>query len=204
MAAPHTKAPRARLPRPERRQQLIDAAAAIAAKDGFHAVSIEAVAQRAGVTRAVIYQHFRDLQELLEGVVSREMTRARAQVSETALDDLSAGDPLDLMLTSLRAFLHAVQAHPLTWTLVLMPPEGAPRSLRKHIARGRDAVLAQLAAAIKPALAPDDDPADAELTARVLSAISDEYARLVLTDSRRYPPHRLVEHARRWLQQRPL
>jgi AcrR family transcriptional regulator len=195
---------RTRLSRPARREQLVDTAVALAAKDGFHAVSIEAVSKRAGVTRAVIYQHFRDLQHLLQAAVSREMQRARAQVSETKLTDLSSGDPLELMLESLQAFLHAVQAHPSTWRLVLMPPEGAPPSLRKGIARGRAVVLEQLAEAVQPTLAAGADPADAELTARLLSAISDEYARLVLTDARRYPPDRLIAHAREWLQHRPV
>ena len=204
MTAGSNKTTRTRLPRPARREQLVDAATALAADDGFHAVSIEAVSQRAGVTRAVIYQHFRDAQELLEAVVSREMKRAKAQVSETTLSDLSSGDPLELMLESLQAFLHAVQAHPATWRLVLMPPEGAPRSLRESITRGRAHVLDQLAEAIEPTLAGGTDAGHAELTARVLSAISDEYARLVLTDARRYPPDRLIAHAREWLQHRPM
>ncbi|MDQ6744905.1 MAG: hypothetical protein M3Z27_02630 [Actinomycetota bacterium] len=44
---------------------------------------------------------------------------------------------------------------------------------------------------------------DAELTARILSAISDEYARLVLTDPVRFPPERLLGHARWWLGRGP-
>jgi AcrR family transcriptional regulator len=195
---------RRRLPRPQRQQQLLDVAATLAATQGFHAVTVEAVAQGAGVTRAVIYQHFRDLQELLEALINREMSRAQAQVSETTLSDLSSGDPLQLMLESLRAFLHAVQAHPTTWRLVLTPAEGAPTSLRRRIARGRSRVLQQLTSAVQPALAADADTDDAELTARVLSAISDEYARLLLDNPRRYPPERLLEHARDWLQRRPI
>jgi hypothetical protein len=51
---------------------------------------------------------------------------------------------------------------------------------------------------VRPALIRDPDSPDAELTARVLSAISDEYARLVLTDPVRFAPERLLDHAR-WL-----
>jgi hypothetical protein len=39
---------------------------------------------------------------------------------------------------------------------------------------------------------------DPELTARALSAVADEAARLLLSDPERYPPTRLVDHAR-WL-----
>jgi len=183
-----------------RREQLLDVTTGLAVDQGFHAVSFEAVARRAGITRAVIYQHFRDLQALLEAVVDRETLRAQAQVSETALQDLSEGDPQQLMLESLDKYLRAVRDHPATWRLVLMPPEGAPETLRQRIEDGRRSVLAQLAQAVRPALQAENAH-DAELTASVLSAISDEYARLVLIDPHRYPPKRLLGHARWWLNQ---
>jgi hypothetical protein len=40
---------------------------------------------------------------------------------------------------------------------------------------------------------------DPELTARLLSTVADEYARLLLGDPRRFPPERLLLHARWWL-----
>lgn len=181
-----------------RREQLLDVTTEIVVERSFHDVSIEAVARRAGVTRALIYQHFGDLDELLRAVVEREMARAQSQVSETALPNLGQGDPRELMLESLHAFLSAVREHPTTWRLVLMPPVGAPAMLRKRIARGRASVLAQLTSAVRPVVDSDGESGDAELTANVLSAISDEYARLVLTDPVRYPLSRLLAHAR-WL-----
>ncbi len=184
-----------------RHEQLLDVTTEIVANEGFQAVSIESVARRAGISRVLIYQHFGDLPGLLEAIVEREMTRALWQVSETALTDLTEGAPRELMLESLRAYLHAVRDHPTTWRLVLMPPQGAPELLRKSIVRGRAAVLAQLAQAVRPALMRDRESSDALLTARVLSAISDEYARLVLTDPARFPPERLLVHARWCLDQ---
>ena len=189
-----------RMRAPARREQLLDVASQIAVEQGFHAVSVEAIARRAGITRAVIYQHFADLQALLEAVIERETSRALAQVSETALGDLSGGDRKELMLESLGAYLRAVNDHPNTWRLVLMSPEGAPESLRRSVADGRRSVLAQLTRAVGPALR-SGDSGDAELTARLLSAVSDEYARLVLTDPDRYSPERLLLHARWWLDQ---
>ncbi len=168
----------------------------IVADRGFKAVSIEAVARGAGVSRALVYEHFGQLKTLLEAVVEREMARALSQVTETELTDLSEGEPGELMLDSLRAYLYAVRDHPLTWRLVLMPPQGAPALLHRRIARGRARVLDRLAQAVRPALAREEDTPDAELTAHLLSAISDEYARLVLTDPARYSPERLLEHAR--------
>ncbi len=182
-----------------RRDQLLDVTTRLVARDGFHAASIEAVAQGAGVTRALVYQHFDDLQSLLEEVIRREASRALAQVSETTLRDLTTGDAVELMLESLRAYLYAVQHHPVTWRLILMPPAGAPRMLHKSIAQGKALVLERLTEAVRPALARERGLPDADLTARLLSAIADEYARLVLTDPERFPPERLLYHARWWL-----
>ncbi len=187
-----------------RREQLLDVTTRLIAQRGFHDLSIEAVASKAGVTRATVYQHFTDLRQLLREVVERETTRALSQISETTLEDLTHGDPVELMIESLRAYLQAVQDHPRTWRLILMPPEGAPPMLHKRIAEGKAAVLERLTEAVRPALASDRESPDAELTARLLSAISDEYARLVLIDPKRFTPERLLRHARWYLQQSTL
>jgi AcrR family transcriptional regulator len=196
-----TKKRASRMSASARREQLLDVTTKLIARRGFHDLSIEAVASKAGVTRATVYQHFADLRQLLQEVVERETTRALAQVTETSLEDLTHGDPVELMLESLNAFLYAVRDNPDTWRLVFMPPEGAPKVLHRRIAQGRASVLAEMARAVRPALRIDEDAPDAELTARILQAISDEYARLVLTDPKRFPPARLLDHARWLLQQ---
>ena len=186
------------MPGAARREQLLDATSELVAERGFGEVTVEAVAGAAGVTRTLVYKHFADLPELLDAMVEREMARALAQVSETALTDLSQGEPVELMLESLSAYLNTVRTHPTTWRLVHTPPQNAPEVLRVRIARGRAEVLAQMIEAVRPAFAGQSAPPDAELTARILSAISDEYARLILADSERFPPERLLAHAR-WL-----
>lgn len=179
-----------------RREQLLDVTKAIVARRGFHAVSIEAVAREAGITRPVVYDHFRDLGGLLEALVDREAARALAQLGRVLPVDLAGGDPRERLIGALEGYLAAVQSDPATWRLVLMPPEGAPDLLREHIAGGRAAVLAQLAEAIRPGLVPGRESPDPELTARTLSALADESARLLLTDPGRYPVDRLLAHTR--------
>lgn len=182
-----------------RRDQILDVVARLVVKDGFASVSIQGVAAAAGISRPIVYEHFGDLDGLLEALVKREMRAAMEQVSKTSLRDLSGGDPTELMLESLGLFLAAVEQHPDTWRFVLMPPEGAPASLRRNIQRGRAAVLEGLAHSVRLGLRPGGaDPPDPELTANILSAISDEYGRLVLADPKRYSPDRLLGHAR-WL-----
>ncbi|HSS08829.1 MAG TPA: TetR/AcrR family transcriptional regulator [Acidimicrobiales bacterium] len=64
-----------RLPAPRRRRQLLDVAIDVFADRGFHGTSMEDVADAAGVTKPVLYQHFsskRELyRELLDHVGSR-------------------------------------------------------------------------------------------------------------------------------------
>jgi len=187
-----------RLPAEERRRQLLEVTRSIVAREGFHAVSIEAVARAAGITRPVVYGHFGDLPGLLEALVDQESERALGQLADVLPRDLAAGDPRELLLAALRGYLAAVEAEPVTWRLVLMPPEGAPAILRDRIAQGRAAVVAQLAEAMRPGLGVGRESPDPELTARTLSTLADEAARLLLTDPQRYPSARLLAHAR-WL-----
>ena len=192
-----------RMPAGERREQLLDVTKAMVDRSGFHTVSIEAVAREAGITRPVVYGHFDDLGGLLEALVEREGARALAQLETVLPGALTDGNPVELLLGALGSYLEAAQADPVTWRLVLMPPEGAPAVLREHIAAGRTAVLGRLAEAVAPGLDPGRESPDPELTARMLSTVADEAARLVLTDPARYPPERLLAHARWSLGQLP-
>ncbi|MDQ3936824.1 MAG: TetR/AcrR family transcriptional regulator [Actinomycetota bacterium] len=119
------------MPAEQRREQLLDVTKAIVDRSGFHAVSIEAVARAAGITRPVVYGHFADLNALLEALVDREGERALAQLAKVLPTDLAEGDAREKLLAGMRGYLEAVQADPATWRLVLMPPEGAPARMRE-------------------------------------------------------------------------
>ena len=47
-----------RMPRSERRAQLLDAAQAVFVQSGYHAAATDEIADRAGVSKPVLYQHF--------------------------------------------------------------------------------------------------------------------------------------------------
>lgn len=53
-----------RLPAGERREQIIDVAIPVFARRGFHGASMNDVAEAAGVTKPVLYQHFASKQDL--------------------------------------------------------------------------------------------------------------------------------------------
>lgn len=189
------EATRKRMSANERREQLIDVTKEIVGEQGFHAVSIEAVARRAGITRPVVYGHFDDLPALLEAMVDREGMRALSQLAEVLPQPAAEASPREDLIAGLRGYLEAVAADPVTWRLVLIPPEGAPAVLRERITAGRDAVVLALAEVVGPGLTPGSESPDPQLTARTLSAVSDEAARLLLTNPDEYTIERLVTHA---------
>jgi hypothetical protein len=79
-----------------------------------------------------------------------------------------------------------------------MPQEGAPEILRERIALGRQAVVGLLAELVRQGFGPLGPSPDPEMSARTLSALADEGARLVLTDPENFTADRVIDHAS-WL-----
>ena len=72
---PSPRPPRKRLSSEQRREVLLAAAAHVFAIHGYHGASIEEIAQRAGITKPVIYHHFDSKQELHAAVFEHYATR---------------------------------------------------------------------------------------------------------------------------------
>jgi AcrR family transcriptional regulator len=53
-----TKGRGVRLPRSARRAQLLEAAQEVFVESGYHAAAMDEIADRAGVSKPVLYQHF--------------------------------------------------------------------------------------------------------------------------------------------------
>lgn len=77
--------PRVRMTGQERRSQLLDVGRAVFAERGFEAASIEEVAQRAEITKPVVYEHFGGKEGLYAVIVDREVRSLLARIS-AALD----------------------------------------------------------------------------------------------------------------------
>src|SRR6188472_4320686 len=54
----HTAGRPVRLPRSARRKQLLEAAQEVFVAQGYHAAAMDDIAERAGVSKPVLYQHF--------------------------------------------------------------------------------------------------------------------------------------------------
>ncbi len=70
----HAPVPRVRMTGSERRLQLIDIARSLFAERGYDGTAIEEIAQRASVSKPVVYEHFGGKEGLYAVVVDREMS----------------------------------------------------------------------------------------------------------------------------------
>jgi AcrR family transcriptional regulator len=75
---------RRRLHRDERRDQLLDSAAALLVARGVASITMEGVAAEAGVSKALPYAHFDNATELLRSLRDRELDRLRDRIIETS------------------------------------------------------------------------------------------------------------------------
>ncbi len=184
-----------RLPAEERRRQLLDAALELLAEDGFDAVNVESVARKAGVTRPVVYDQFGDLDGLLVALVDREEATALAPLQSIIGDDPGADvDPDAFLVDAVRTFLTEVRAAPRTWRVVLMPPDGGSADLRERVQRSRRMITGRVAQLLRWGIAHRGGPhgLDVDLLARLVVAIGEDGARLVVAHPRRYSPDRLT------------
>ena len=74
-----------RLPRGERREQLLAAASELFVDRGFHAAGMDEIAERAGVSKPVLYQHFASKLDLYLAVLQQHVEILVSSVRE-ALD----------------------------------------------------------------------------------------------------------------------
>ena len=71
-----------RLPRHERRRQLLDAALEVFVANGYHAAAMDEIAERAGVSKPVLYQHFPGKLELYLALLDASIDEMVRTVSE--------------------------------------------------------------------------------------------------------------------------
>jgi AcrR family transcriptional regulator len=183
-----------RLAPAERRRQIIDATLRAAEKKGFGALSIDAIAREAGITRPVVYGLFGDLRGLLAATLADAERRALATVQDVLPQPRGDRSPEIVLADAFRRFLEAVRSDPMTWRLILLAPQGAPPQIRETVRQNRAAVAERVAELVQWGLGfLDASPEiDGAVLARLLIAAGEDMARLVLEHPRRYTPARIA------------
>lgn len=127
-----TRAPVAggqRLPRAERERLILDAADAEFDCHGFHGSSMHTIAQRSGITKALVYQYF----DSKEGLYAACVERGRAQMFERIERAADEADSSDVLRATIAAYfdeLHASRNR--SYVLYGDAPIGAVNEMRRR------------------------------------------------------------------------
>lgn len=104
-----------RLPAERRRLQLLSVALDLFGTRGYHATSMEDIAERAGVTKPVLYQHFPSKSELYRELVES----VGNELLETVTSDATAESaPFARVLAGFRAYFRFVGEHTAAFQLL--------------------------------------------------------------------------------------
>jgi AcrR family transcriptional regulator len=94
-----------RLPAARRRTQLLRVALGVFAERGFHVTSMNDIAEAAGVTKPVLYQHFRSKRELYLELLEDVGGRLRDEIAKATAE---AGSPREQVTAGFRAYFRFV------------------------------------------------------------------------------------------------
>ena len=103
---------------PERREQLLDAVLSLILRTGSTHVTVESAAVAAGVSKALLYAHFQDLDDLLAALYFRE-TNAVSQAVTVALGKTTADQ--DRVAVLVRSYFDAVEERGAVLALLTAP-----------------------------------------------------------------------------------
>ena len=104
-----------RLPRSQRRQQLLAAALEVFVHTGFHTASMDEIAAKAGVTKPVLYQHFGSKRDLYLAVLDSG-ARDFLETMQIALE--STRDNQDRVQATIAAYLDFITREDAAYRLV--------------------------------------------------------------------------------------
>ena len=116
-----------------RRPLVLDAALPLFARDGFEAVSMQAIADAAGVSKPVLYSCYDSKEELFEELLGREERKFRHMVEESVPTLGALGSSEDLLRYGLAALLRAVVEAPDAFRVIYLQRNGENR-----VERGRE------------------------------------------------------------------
>ena len=169
------------MPAAARREQLMDAALDIIVRDGYRAVSVEAVVREVDVTRPVFYNVYDSLDRLLSDLLDRQEQRALARLASTIALPTPGTDHAEYLRRTVRDLVEMVRADPRTWLPIFGAASDTPDVVRARIARDREAVRLRFRDFVALAVA-DDERLDADLLAHSLVAVGEYFARRILED----------------------
>jgi AcrR family transcriptional regulator len=149
------------MPAADRREAILAAALDVFAAAGYHETTLESVAERAGISKALIYEHFDSKRNLHRALLERYMQELLERVAG-AIGPAPPGEPR--LRAGVEAFLDFVEERRDAWRFVFQNV-GDP-DIVAAVERIREEV-ANSVAGLMAADAPPEWAADPELAAEI-------------------------------------
>jgi AcrR family transcriptional regulator len=173
-------ATRKRLSEAERRKVILSAATHVVAERGAEAASISEIADRAGITRPIVYDHFPTKQDIILALIEHHHATLM-----NALSGVATGGRLNrrTFRQIIVAYLHQVDADPGGWRILCLEPSRDP-----EIA----AVQRRTAGEVNQVVADMLDP-DTPISLRLVAVEGARAAVNALADLRRQDPRMTID-----------
>lgn len=144
-----------RVPRAEREQQMLDAAVRIFARAGYHAASMDEIAEASDVSKPMLYLYLGSKEELFAACLRREADRMVRAFAGAAAPELPPGDQ---MFEGLVAFFRFVAEHGDSWAVLHMQGRVAGEPAVAEVTEARRQVTATVTALVRRAVASGAEP----------------------------------------------
>src|SRR5687768_4469128 len=174
-----------RLPAAERRRQLLDVALDAFAERGYHRTSMNDVAEAAGVTKPVLYQHFPSKRELYLELLDDVGGRLREEIMRAAGE---ASTPHRRVVAGFTAYFRFVANRPQAFTVLFGGRAGAEPEFVEAVARVESTIADTVAALIDA----DVDPEHRRLLAHGIVGLAEATSRHWLGSDLELDPDRLA------------
>ncbi len=178
----------ARLPAAARRRQLLDVALGEFAERGYSGVSMDQVAEAAGVTKPVLYQHFTSKRALYLELVADVADRLESAVVKATAD---AASPREQVEAGFRVYFRFVTEHRDAFRLLFNADSRRDRELTEAVLRVEETFAQSVATLIEVEGLADEDRL---LLARGIVGIAEVTSRQSLASATAEPDPDALAH----------
>lgn len=159
-----------RLPANARREQILEVALDVFAAAGFHGASMNDVADAAGVTKPVLYQHFDSKRELYQALLEEVGNRLLVAIAKATAEATNGKSTTEL---GFRAYFRWVSDDHDAFKLLFGPGTSSDDEFARVIAR----ITSEAADAIAPLIAVDIDESHRRTLAHALVGLAEGASR---------------------------
>lgn len=175
----------ARLPAARRRDQLLDVALEVFSTRGFHATSMDDIAEAAGVTKPVLYQHFRSKRALYLELLDDVGAQLRDAITKATIE---ADGPRRQVEAGCRAYFQFVNDRRNAFKLLFGGGARRDAEFGDAVRRVEEAI----AEAVAPFIEADIDPGHQRVLAHAIVGMAEGTSRYWVANDLDLDPEQLA------------